>query len=474
MDELLDGGIETAAMALRTGAVSVRALTAAALARIDRQDGAFDAFFEIERDAALVRAEALDRARCDGAALGPLYGIPVARKDMFDRAGCIVSCGAARWSQRRAERTATCLARLDAAGAVDLGRTSMSEYAFHPHGLNQLRGPARNPWDAARVAGGSSGGAAAALAAGFVFGAIGSDSGGSIRHPASLCGIVGLLPTRGRLSRHGMMRSSPSLDAAGPMARNVRDCAALFAAVAGPDPADPDTATRPYRAEAVQWTRALSGRRIARPKDVLLDSLAPEARDTFEAAVETLRREGAEIRFTDLPEWDALNAITAIVFATEVAATHRHDLAAAADFFSPEVRERMAAGFAYDGIDYLDALRLRGRLTRHFVAASIGDADALILPSATDVAPRLDEVMPGADRARYDAGAHTLATPADPGRFTRVFNYLGLPALALPAGLSAAKLPLGIQIAGRPFAEATLFEIGDTFERATGFARRKI
>ena len=195
-------------------------------------------------------------------------------------------------------------------------------------------------------------------------------------------------------------------------------------------------------------------------------------RIAFDAAVRVLSREGVDIAAIDLPDWDGLNAITAIVFAAEVAATHRQSLATDPDAYLPEVRERMAAGFLYPAVDYLDALRMRARLTRAFVETVFARAEALLLPSATDVAPRLDEILPGAARARYDAGAHTLGTPADPGRFTRAFNYLGLPALALPAGFSPDGLPIGMQLVGPPFAEATLFELGHGFQRATDYHLR--
>ncbi len=467
MNDLLDADIETAAAALRDGAVSARALTEAALTRVGKIDGRLRAFLHVERDVALERADLLDRARKAGAPLGPLHGVPLARKDLFDRAGEIATCGAARWAKRRARETATCLARLDAAGAIDLGALNMSEYAFHPHGLNSVTEPARNPWDLARTAGGSSGGSAAALAARLIFGSMGSDSGGSIRFPAALCGVVGLLPTRGRVSRQGMMRSSPSLDAAGPLARTVRDCAALFTVVAGSDPVDPTTVKRTFAMRDASWRRSLRNRRIVIPKDKLLETLSPAVRSAFDAAVRIFSGEGVNIAAIDLPDWDALNAITAIVFASEVAATHQRSLAADPDAYSPEVRERMAAGLLYPASDYLDALRLRARLTCAFVETVFAGAEVLLLPSAADVAPRLDEVLPGAARARYDAGAYTLATAADPGRFTRAFNYLGLPALALPAGFSPDGLPVGIQIAGPPFAEATLFEFGHAFQRVT-------
>lgn len=471
MDELLDGGIDAAAAALARGAVSARELAQACLARIAARDGALNCFLSVEAVSALARAEELDRLRRSGCVLGALHGIPVARKDLFDRPGRVASCGAVRTGAGPAKTTATCIARLDAAGAVDLGALNMSEYAFHPHGLNALAGPARNPWDSARTAGGSSGGSAAVLAARLVFGSMGSDSGGSIRHPSALCGVVGLLPTRGRISRHGMMRSSPSLDAAGPMARTVRDCALLFAAVAGRDPLDAETVDVPFAPEA--GARGLADRVIARPSADQLASVSAEARLAFEQAAATLRSHGAEIVEIALPEWDALNALTAIVFASEVAATHRRRLADDPGAYSPEVRERMAAGFAYPATDYFDALRVRARMTRSFTAAIFARAEALLLPSAPDTAPRLDEVLPGAAVRRYDAGAYTLATAADPGRFTRALNYLGLPALALPAGFSGEGLPLGVQLVGRPFGEAALFAIGEAFQQATDYHRRR-
>lgn len=469
MDELLDGGIAAAARAMERGTVSARELTAAALARIAAQDGALRAFFRVEAESALRQADERDRERAGGRVRGPLHGIPLARKDLFDRAGIATSCGS-RGAAIPAADTAACLARLDAAGAIDLGALNMSEFAFHPHGLNALAGPARNPWDPARAAGGSSGGSAAAIAAGFIFGGMGSDSGGSIRHPAALCGVVGLLPTRGTVSRHGMMRSSPSLDAAGPMARTAADCALLHAAVAAPDPRDPDCglAVPPNTAEF-----SLRGRTVARLADAQLASLSPEAREAYEAAAAALRDTGDALARVELPDWDALNALTAIVFASEVAATHRRRLASEPGAYSPEVRERMAAGFVYPAADYLDALRVRVRMTRLFVETVFARADALLLPAAPDVAPRLDEVMPGADARRYDAGAFTLATPADPGRFTRAFNYLGLPALALPAGFSREGLPLGVQLAGRPLGEPLLFALGAEFQRITGHHERR-
>jgi aspartyl-tRNA(Asn)/glutamyl-tRNA(Gln) amidotransferase subunit A len=217
----------------------------------------------------------------------------------------------------------------------------------------------------------------------------------------------------------------------------------------------------------------LAGRVIARPPAGQLVSISSEARTVFEQAAETLRSHGSEIVEITLPEWDALNALTAIVFASEVAATHRSRLAADPGAYSPEVRERMAAGFVYGATDYFDALRVRARLTRGFVAAVFARADALLLPSAPDTAPLLDEVLPGVAVRRYDAGAYTLATSADPGRFTRALNYLGLPALALPAGFAGEGVPVGVQLVGRPFGDGALFAIGEAFQQVTDHHRRR-
>jgi aspartyl-tRNA(Asn)/glutamyl-tRNA(Gln) amidotransferase subunit A len=348
---------------------------------------------------------------------------------------------------------------------------NMSEHAFHPHGLNALLGPPRNPWDLERTGGGSSGGSAVAVAARLVFGSMGSDSGGSVRHPAALCGVVGFLPTHGAISRSGMMRSSPSLDAAGPIARTVRDCALLFAAAAAPDGRDAaaDIGLLPiWRKDA-----ALRGAVIVRPVEHQLASVSEAVRKAYESAAQAMRGAGAEIVEVALPDWDALNALTAIVFASEIAATHRERLAVDPGAYSPEVRERIAAGFVYPAADYVDALRIRARMTRSFVDAIFARAQALLLPAATDVAPRLDEVMLGSAAPRYDAGAFTLATPADPGRFMRAFNYLGLPALALPAGFSRDGLPLGIQLVGWPRSECRLFALGEAFQCVTRHHERR-
>ncbi|MEQ8695452.1 MAG: amidase, partial [Bauldia litoralis] len=294
MDDLLDGRLVDAAAAVRDRAVSATELTRACLDRIADRDAAIGAFLHVEADAALAAAGRADAADREGAPLGPLHGVPVARKDLFDRKGQIATCGAWMLRDRRAEQTATVLARLDTAGAIDLGGLTLSEFAFHVHGANRLGGPPRNPWDRERIAGGSSGGSAAALAARLVFGSMGSDSGGSIRSPAALCGVVGLVPTAGRVSRSGMMISSPTLDVAGPMARCVRDTARLFDAVAGHDRADPGSDRRGAPHAEARLDQSVGAVTVAVPAARLLETLTPCAREAVERADDRFREFGWE------------------------------------------------------------------------------------------------------------------------------------------------------------------------------------
>jgi aspartyl-tRNA(Asn)/glutamyl-tRNA(Gln) amidotransferase subunit A len=465
MDELLDGDLVGAATAIRRGAVSARALTEAALDRIGRREPGLNAFLHLEADAAMAAARRADEAFARGRSLGPLHGIPIARKDLFDRAGQRNTSGSAILRDHVARATATCLARLDAAGAVDLGGLNMSEFAYHMHGANSLSGPPRNPWDLRRTAGGSSGGSGAALAARLVFGALGSDTGGSIRSPAALNGIVGLVPTRGRVSRHGMAYGCPSLDIAGPMARTVRDCARLLGVVAGHDPADLVSAAVPVPDYEEGIDAPVRGLIVARPDDAFLADLAPDIRAAYDRALATYRELGVASEIVALGNWDALNAAAVIVQFVEVAAAHRARLAVHWDDYLAEIRDRMAAGFAHDPEDRLKALAIRARATSDFVSRALRRADALLLPSSIMTAPRLADIAPGNT-------IPALATAADLGRYLRVVNYLGLPALALPAGFSADGLPLGIQLVGRPFDEATLFRLGHAFQQATGHHRR--
>ena len=449
-----------AAAAIRTKQVSSRELTQACLGRIAAHDPQLKAFIRIDAEPALAAAEMADAELAAGTVRGPLHGVPLAHKDQFERDGQMSTCGSKTRAGIRSTGTATCLARLDAAGALDLGTLNMSEFAFHIWGFNRLLGPPANPWDLERIAGASSGGSAAALAARLIFGSIGSDSGGSIRFPAAMSGVVGLLPTHGRLSRHRMLGSSRTVDAPGPMARTVADCAVLLGLLAGHDAADPWSSHHPAADYSGQLDDLIAGKTIGIVGDVLLAKLPPNLRDSYLAAAQTYASLGVELIEIDLVDFEPLSALAALVFASEAAATHARALRERGDDMEPQIRERLLQGFAYPAAAYIEAINARAARTRRFVDDVFANADILLLPSVPDIAPRRADVM---------AGTPPIATPLEPGYFMRAINYLGLPALAVPCGFSAEGLPLGFQLVGRPFAEGTLLNCGHVFQRETDF-----
>lgn len=466
MSALLELPLAELAAKLRTGEVTARAASEAALEALAGRGRALCAVARLWPDKALARAEALDRARARGRLLGPLHGVPLAHKDMFDRAGELSEWGTKIHRGRVAARTATVIARLDAAGAVDLGRLNMVEFALGVTGHNDHTGHPRNPWDPSRVTGGSTSGGAAAVAARLVPGTLGSDTGGSIRVPASLCGIVGIKPTYGRVSRAAAMPLSFSLDHIGPLARTALDCALLLEAIAGPDPLDRTTSQRPVGRLAAAIDAGVRGLRIGFARDGL--EVAPEAgiaaleRD----AMAVFRELGARVHEQPIAPLAPINAARRIVLMAECAALHRELVRTRRADYNPETLARLLPGFALDAVDYLRALALRVPLLERFVAEVFQACDLLALPTCPVATPSLAETATGAD-ARFVAVSNAL------GSAIGFANYLGLPALSVPMGFDARGMPVGLQLVGRPFAEALLLRAAHAFERATGLAARR-
>jgi aspartyl-tRNA(Asn)/glutamyl-tRNA(Gln) amidotransferase subunit A len=444
--------------ALDARTISAVELTQALLARIEAWQPVVNAFVGLEAERALAQARASDQRRVQGHA-GALEGAPLAHKDMFDRPGRVTGCGSKIRAEAVATKTATVLARLDAAGAVDLGRLNMSEFAMGPTGLNAHHGRAKNPWDPARVAGGSSSGSGAAVAAGLVFGALGSDTGGSIRLPAALCGVAGLKPTQGRVSRYGAMPLSFSLDCLGPLAPTVADVALLYQAIAGPDPLDPTSAALPVRAPTAPRLAGVTiGFCEAWAQD--LDAATAQALADLRRLLASL---GARIVEAELPDIEDLGELTNILSMAEGAAAHADYLRTRARDYGPQVRSRLRQGAAIPAPVYLRALALRARLTEQAVQG-FGAADVLCLPALPFQPPLSAEI----DATGAAALPQMIGAVA---RFTRGINYLGLPALALPIAWSGG-LPVAAQFVGRPFAEADILGAGMAVEQALGFGRR--
>jgi aspartyl-tRNA(Asn)/glutamyl-tRNA(Gln) amidotransferase subunit A len=425
------------------------------------------AYITVCGDAALEEARAAEAAVTAGGHLGPLHGVPIALKDLFDTRGVRTTGGSLILENRVPDDDAPVVRRLREAGAIVLGKLNMHEFAYGPEGLNAHYGHARNPWDAAaeRIAGGSSSGSGVAVAAGLAAGALGTDTGGSIRIPASLCGITGLKPTYGRVSRAGALPLSWSMDHIGPMARTAADCAVMLRAMAGYDAADPTTSVLPVPDYAAALSGDVKGLRIGLLRDFFLDSAAPEVKAAVEHAARTLTTAGAivdEVRLALTPH--AAAAAFAIV-ASEALAYHAATLRTRAADYQADVRQRLMMGVVVTGLHYVRAQQLRARV-RAEVDGALARRDVLLAPSTPIPATVIGESRTLIGDTSADVRGALI-------RYTRPFNLSGHPACSLPCGFTPAGLPIGLQIVGRPFDEATVLRAADAYQRLTDFHARR-
>ncbi len=442
---------------LQSGEATPLEVTEAALAQIAAKDGEAGAFVAVEAERALDEARRLTAMQ--PAKRGPLAGAPYARKDLFGRAGQIVSAGSPLRADARAGGTATVLRRLDEAGGVDLGRLHMAEWALSPTGYNAHTAHPRNPWDRARVPGGSSSGSGIAVAMGFVPFALGSDTGGSIRHPAGMCGLTGVKPTYGAVSRAGGVPLSWTLDCMGPIARSARDCALLMTLLAGEDPADPTCARAALSPATLDGD--LRGVTLARPGGYYADGLDREVETILEAACGVLAGRGVRFGETVPPDMEMVHALAHTVMTVEAASVLGPHIRAHPEAVGRQVRERVAPGLAYGATTYADALRMRAAICRDWLERTLDGADAAILPLFAIPTPTVAETTEGP----ADEVSAVIATLT---RFTRAINYLGLPSVAVPAGFDRNGMPLAFQLVGRPFDDMALLRIADAFQRDTG------
>jgi aspartyl-tRNA(Asn)/glutamyl-tRNA(Gln) amidotransferase subunit A len=448
------------AAAIRRRKVSSVEVTKALLARIKTWQPKLNAFARVEAEDAMKTARAADRALANGKITGPLHGVPLAHKDMYYVKGKLAECGSKIRRGWIARATATAVARLETAGAFRLGALNMVEFAFGPTGHNPHTGHVRNPWNPAHVTGGSSSGSGAAVGARLVPAALGSDTGGSIRLPAHFCGVTGLKPTNGRVSRANAMPLSFTLDTVGPLARTAEDCGLIAAAIMGPDPLDPTTdGAPPWDAEAAR--RAPRGMTIGIPNSFYIDDLESDVDKALDGAIATFRKLGMRIVQVDLPDQMLVSAAALIVIGAEALTTHAPWLRTRAKDYSEQVRNRLLNGSAYSAVEYLEALRWRGpALAAHL--AALGQCDAILVPAARSVAPTIAETDVG-------GGPNAEAVILGVTRFMRPVNYLGLPALTIPAGFAPSGLPVGLQLIGRPFRDETLVALGAAFQGATDY-----
>lgn len=463
--EILDLSLTEISDLLERGDVSAVQVTEAAVARARSVGPALNCFASLEAEGALIEGEKADSERRRGTPGGSLRGVPLAHKDVFYRSGKVVASGSKIRKNFVPENTATVLERLAAAGAVNLGSLHMAEFAFSPTGYNEHYGHAHNPWSLPHVPGGSSSGSGAAVAARIVFGSLGTDTGGSLRHPAAMCGLTGLKPTLTRVSRAGVMPLSHSLDCVGPLARTARDCARLLDVIAGADPADGTSSPqRVPRHEA-----ALDGNvrklRIGIPRSYYYDPVTPEIKRHLEDSLGVFREMGAEVVEVDIPDMDLINSLAHVLMAVEAATIHRRWLQTRRDDYADQVRSRIEPGLFYPATRYCEALDMRASLCKEFIDTALRGVDALHIPAIPVPVPTIESTTRGnpADVARVIGVI---------GHCTRGINYLGLPAVAVPAGFDTQGLPVAFQLVGRPFSEAKLLRMADAYQRSTEWHRR--
>ena len=473
--------IEEMRTALRDGEVSSVEITRALLERIDSLDRDLGAFLSVTADVALMQATRADRLLARGEA-APLTGVPVAVKDIISTRGIRTTCGSRILENYVPQYDATVVERLDAAGAVLLGKTNLDEFAMGSSTENSGYFPARNPWDLSRVPGGSSGGSAVAVAAGLVPVALGTDTGGSIRQPAALSGVVGLKPTYGRVSRYGLVAFASSLDQIGPMTRSVRDAAIVLGVIAGHDPRDSTSSSAPVPDFVAPLTGDLRGLRLGVPREYFTDGMAPDVAAAVQSAIRLLSDLGAEIIDVSLPHTEAaLSTYYIIAPAEAMANLARYDgveyglSLEGSDIwemfartrgagFGDEVKRRILLGTYVLSAGYYDAYYLKAQKVRTLVsqdfAAAFARVDALVAPTTPAVAFPLGEKV-GDPLAMYLTDVYTV--PA---------NIAGICGVSVPCGFSGS-LPVGLQILGGHLYESTIWRVAYAYESATDFHDRR-
>ncbi|MCE8042326.1 amidase [Halomonas daqingensis] len=444
---------------LESGHVTSRQLTEACLEAIERRDGRVNSFLNVEHQAALRGADEADRARKAGQ-LAPLLGLPLAHKDMYYRQGRVSTCGSTIMTDQPATTTATVLERLDQAGALELGALNMSEFAAGPTGHNAHYGDVHNPWNTEHISGGSSSGPGAAVAARLCYGALGSDTGASIRVPAACCGVVGLKPTYGRISRYGAMPRSWSNDCMGPLARTVMDCALLMQVLAGRDTRDSASLDAPVPDYLAALKQGVRGLRVGIPTHHFADGVDDEIAEALSRSRQILEQAGCHLVDVDVPDPKRLYDLGETLSKGEASTIHRRWMQQRPQDYSDHVRSRLEAGQALPATRYLEALSLRAEVVRKFVGDAFEAVDVLHLPVLDRPVPTLAETdFHGSDTVGETVSAIT--------RFTRPINYLGLPSLSVPCGFSQNGLPIGFQLVGRPLDEDRLLAIGHAYQQLT-------
>jgi aspartyl-tRNA(Asn)/glutamyl-tRNA(Gln) amidotransferase subunit A len=440
---------------LRTRQLSPVEVVQAALDRAEQLNARFNAFITIARQEALQTAKEAEQAILQGRYRGPLHGVPIALKDIFATQGLRTTHGSKIYADWIPDFDATVVARLRHAGAIFMGTLNLYQFACGGV-MNPQCGPVRNAWDTARIAGGSSSGSGTAVAADLCFGTLGTDTGGSVRIPAALNGVVGLKPTYGLVSRQGIFPLCWSMDHAGPLTKDVRDTALMLQAIAGYDAKDATTARAAVPDYAAALTGEIRGVRIGVPRTYFFQGLQPAVREAVTQAIAHLEQLGATRHDVPLPYLDRAPSILWTIIAADAAAIHATHLRTRAADLDPEVRLLVQLGHLIRTSDYLKAQRGRELIRRATVQVLAG-VDVLVTPTSPMVAPKLSDTT-------VDIDGQQLPMRSTLRRLTLPFNLSGLPAITIPCGFSPEGLPIGLQIIGKPFDEAMVLRVAHAYE----------
>jgi len=460
MSELHYLDLVEATRLIRTKELSPLTYVEALIARIEALEPKLNAFLDLTAETALKAAREAESKVARDESMGPLHGVPFGLKDIIDVAGLKTTAHSKILADNVAAEDAFVTARLRSAGGIPLGKLATHEFALGGPSFDLPWPPARNPWNPRTMPGGSSSGAGAAVAAGMLPGALGSDTGGSVRNPASCCGIVGIKPTYGRVSRRGVVPLSFALDNIGPLTRTVADNACLLKAIAGHDAGDPASARVPVPDFAADLGKGVKGLKIGVIRHFYTRDLVaePEMAAAIEAALETLSGLGAEIIELSVEPLQVYAGCNRVILLAEAYAVHRKWLRERPEDYAALTRERLVGGAFIPAVEYVQALRARRRLAAAFNAA-IAPLDVVVTASSMDPPCEIDD-------AEAIAGTYARQARAP-------FNLTGNPALALPTGFSKSGLPLSMQIVGKPFDETTVYRVAHAYEQATSWHRQR-
>lgn len=437
---------------IEKGELSPVELTELMLARIDKHDGALNSYITVTADAARAEAEAAAKEIAQGNYRGPLHGVPVAVKDLFATDGVKTTFGTKLYADWVPDFDAAAVEKLRQAGAVILGKTNLHELAFGTTSNNPHYGAVRNPWDTDCHTGGSSGGSAAAVAAGLAYAALGSDTGASIRQPAHCCGIVGIKATFGRVSKYGGLPLSWSMDHAGPLTRSVRDAGILLQALAGHDRRDPTTVDQPVPDFLAHVDDGIKGLKIGIARDYFFENCEAGVAARVEDAIGVLRGLGAQVGEIPMPDMRAVYAAGNVILFSEAWACYRADYQRDPDLFSPEVQALLDMGSFYTADHLLQAQRLRRHMTQEVIVGLHG-YDAMVMPTCPVATMPIDNSPP----------EHAILRVQN----TQPFDTVSLPAISLPCGYTGDGRPVGLQIVGKPYDEGAVLRVAQAYEEAT-------